>query len=136
MTAADVGLPTRRPRPSCLNAIGVTSLSDADRELIIMTFGPAIACRGRRPQLGRAPAAVPVLVRPPLEEVDDLLVGVAAAVVADVDDDALLVPELIDFVLEPHERRLVHRLDVHVGDLAVRRLVHESRGSSGPTPRT
>ena len=31
---------------------------------------------------------------------DDLLVGVTSAVVADVDDDAFLVPELIDLVLE------------------------------------
>ena len=31
----------------------------------------------------------------------------------------------LDLVLELHERRLVHRLDVDVGDLAVRRLVDD-----------
>ena len=31
--------------------MGVTSLSDPDRWLISMTFGPAIAWRGRRPQV-------------------------------------------------------------------------------------
>ena len=54
MTAAAVGLPTIRPRPSWWNAIGVTSLSEPERLLIIITFGPAIAWRGRRPQV-RAP---------------------------------------------------------------------------------
>ena len=63
MTPPAVGLPTMRPRPRSRNACGVTSLSDPERQLISITFGPAIACRGRRPQVRRAPAAVPVLVR-------------------------------------------------------------------------
>ena len=40
-----------------LRRIGVlspTSLSEAERQLISMTFGPAMACCGRRPQV-RAP---------------------------------------------------------------------------------
>jgi hypothetical protein len=42
-----------------------------------------------------------------------------SAVVADVDHDALGVPEAVDLVLKAHQRRLVHRPDVDVGDLAV-----------------
>src|SRR5687767_7556940 len=65
-------------------------------------------------RLRERPAVVPVLVGPPLQDVDQLLVDIAAAVVADVDDDAACVPELVDLLLEAHERRLVHRADVDV----------------------
>ena len=54
-----------------------------------------------------------------------MLIDVASAVVADVDDDPLGVPEPIDFILEAPQRRLVHRADVHVGDLPVGHLFHE-----------
>ena len=54
----------------------------------------------------RAVTAVPVLVWPPLEDVEQFLVDVATAVEADVDDDALLVGVLIDLVFESPQRRL------------------------------
>src|SRR5687768_8106690 len=73
----------------------------------------------------RARAAVPELIGPPLENVDQLLVDVAAAVVPDVDDDSLPVPELVDLVTEALERWLVHRADVDVRDLPTRLLLDE-----------
>src|SRR5690606_37724659 len=71
------------------------------------------------------PTVVPELVRLPLQDVEQLLVDVAAAVVADVDDDALRVPVPVDLVLEAPQRRLVHRADVDVRDLAARLLLDE-----------
>src|SRR5205814_8675783 len=71
----------------------------------------------------RAVSIVPELVWLALEDVEQLLVDVAAAIITDVDDDSLLLPEAVDLVLEPLERRLVHRLDMHVRNLPVGRLV-------------
>ena len=51
------------------------------------------------------------------------LLDVAAAVPALVDDQAFLVAELAQLLLELGQRRLVHRLDVQVADPAARELV-------------
>src|SRR5205807_2123228 len=69
-------------------------------------------------------AAIPELVWLPLEDVENLLVDVAAAVVPDINDDSFLLPEAIDLVLKALERRLIHRANVDVRDLAICRLVH------------
>src|SRR5262249_50882892 len=78
-----------------------------------------------RPTAPRASAVsvIPELVWLSLENVEQLLVDVPPTVVPDIDDDSLLLPEAIDLVLEALERRLVHRADVDVRDLAVRRLL-------------
>ncbi len=84
-----------------------------------------MACRGRRPHVREPHRLFQYSVRPPLEDVEQFLVDVPAAVVPDVDDDALAVPELVDLVLEAPERPGAHGTDVHVGDLAVGGLLDE-----------
>ena len=51
--------------------------------------------------------------------VDDFLIDIAAAVKANVDDDPLLVGEAVDLVAEANQRRLIHRADVDIRDVAL-----------------
>ena len=73
--------------------------------------------------VGSTPAGLPDFIRALNQDRQQFLLDVAAAVPALVDDQAFLVTELGQVLLELRQRRLIHRLDVQVSNPAAGELI-------------
>ena len=138
MTEPPVGWPTSLPRPSVRKAWG-RSRRRCNERLLMSTMSGLVHLRSSE-RSTRPCAAVAVLeerVFLAAEVVQHLVVRVAAAVVAHVEDDRFLVEVVgVQGADEAVEAGLVHAGDVDVAELALAQLGDACRRCVAPSART
>ena len=130
-----VRLPTSGPILRRLNMYGIRSPPEPAISLMIITFGPQMPADGLVNGIAIAGDVVEVAVEVALQHVDDVVGRRAAAVVALVDDRALLVLLREVVAVEARVAALPGVRHVDVGELAVRQLVDQCGGCASTHAR-